>query len=135
MLLYIPMRSFHFQGELAPFLQHIDIFAQCSFTGLAVADCVRNAMERRDCYASVHRMHICTACIETPAIQWMIRTRMSLAYHDSEEVRTYLMSTKDGHAVFSREVPARSRSPQRQRGKFQNPAFGGRPRLSQPGLR
>ena len=69
MLLYMHMRSFPFQEELAPLPQHLDIFAQFPFTYLAVADGVRNAMEERDCYASVHRMHICTASIETTAVQ------------------------------------------------------------------
>ena len=38
MLLYLPMRSFHFTEELAPLPQHLDIFAQFAFTYLAVAD-------------------------------------------------------------------------------------------------
>ena len=69
MLLYLTMRSFHFQEELAPLPQHIDIFAQFLLTYLAVADGFRNAMEWTDCYASVHRMHIWTASIETTAVQ------------------------------------------------------------------
>ena len=51
-------------------------------------------MEWRDCYASVHRMHILTASIETPAVQWMFRIRMAIAYHNSAEVRAYIESTK-----------------------------------------
>ena len=51
----------------------IDIVAQFPFTYLAVANGVRNAMEWRDCYASVHWMHIWTASIETQAVQWMFR--------------------------------------------------------------
>ncbi len=104
MLLYLPMRSFHFPEELAPLPQHLDIFAQFPFTYLAVADGVRNAMEGRDCYASVHRMHIWTASIETPAVQWMFRIRMALAYHDSEEVRAYLESTKGWQDMLSSAV-------------------------------
>ena len=71
MPLYLPMRSFPFPEDLAPLPQHLDIFPQFPFTYLAVANDVRNAMEWRDCYASVHRMHIWTASIETPAVQWM----------------------------------------------------------------
>ncbi len=61
------MRSFPFPDELEPLQQHLYIFAQFLFTYLAVADGVRNAVEVLDCYASVHRMHIWTASIETPA--------------------------------------------------------------------
>ena len=67
--MYIPMRQFPLPEDLAPYTQHIDIFAHFSFTHLAVADGVRNAIEGSDCYASVHRMHIFTVSIETPADQ------------------------------------------------------------------
>ena len=51
-------------------------------------------MEGKDCYQSIHRMHVWTASIETPTAQWQIRIRMALAYQDSEEVRAYLESEK-----------------------------------------
>jgi len=88
----------------APFPQHLDIFAQFPFAYPAVADGAQNAMEGRNCYASVHRMHIWTASIETPAVQWMFRIRMALAYHDSEEVRAYLEFTKGWRDMLSSAV-------------------------------
>ena len=104
MLLYLPMRSFPFPEELAPLPPHIDIFAKFPFTCMAAVDGVRNTMEWRGCYASVHRMHIWTATIETPAVQWMFRIRIVLAYHDSEEMRAYLESTKGWQDMLSSAV-------------------------------
>ena len=46
-------------------------------------------------------MHIWNASIETKAVQWMFRIRMALAYHDSEEVRAYLESTKGLQGMLS----------------------------------
>ena len=59
---------------------------------------------RRYCYASVHRMHIWTARIETPEVQWMFRIRMALAYHDSEDVLAYLESTNGWQDMLSATV-------------------------------
>ena len=138
MLLCLPMLSSRFPEELVPLPQHLDMFAQFLFTYLAVADGIRNAMEWRDCYASVHRMHIWTASIET---QWMFRNRpMDVSHPDGPgwlrggACLPRVHQGLAGHAILGCEVPARCRSPQCQRTQHQDP-LGGCTGLAQPGLR
>ena len=69
MLLYLSLRSLPFHVDLASLPPNIDFFAQFPFTYLAIADGIRNAMEGRDCYQSIHRMHIWTASVETTTSQ------------------------------------------------------------------